>query len=276
MELKTRIDFCIVISVDGANPNGDPGNKNRPRQSYDGYGEISDVCIKRKIRNRLQDMGENIFMQRDDRIDDGCKSLTDRAKSNKAMQDALKTRNEDEYTKIACENWIDVRGFGQVFPFKGISLSTHVRGCVSVGMARSLDVILIEDLNISKSLNLITTEGKDNSILGGYKYIVNHAAYVAYGSIFPQLAKINGFTTEDAEKFYEAITTLFDGDTSAARPTGTMNVQKVYWWTQNEGEKQYAPIQVFRTLDFKPSDEYPFFTVAETPLPDLTPLVYEL
>ena len=275
MNIKTRIDFCIVMSVDGANPNGDPLLKNRPRQTYDGYGEISDVCIKRKIRNRLQDMGENIFMQSDDRIDDGCKSLTDRAKSNKEMQNALKNGKEDEYKRIACEKWIDVRGFGQVFPFKGLSVSAGVRGCVSVGSAKSLDVIEIEDLNIAKSLNLITTNGKDNSTFG-YKYTVNHAAYVAYGSIFPQLAERNGFTQEDADKFYEAITTLFDSDSSAARPSGTMNVQKVYWWVQNERKKQYPPIKVFRTLKFEPAEEYPFFTVEETPLPNLEPLVYEI
>lgn len=275
MKIATRIDFCIVISVDGANPNGDPLTKNRPRQSYDGHGEISDVCIKRKIRNRLQDMGENIFMQSDDRITDGCKSLADRVKNNKEMKNALKNGNEDECAKIACENWIDVRGFGQVFPFKGLSVSAGVRGCVSVGIAKSLDVIEVEDINIAKSLNLITTSGKDNSTFG-YKYIVNHAAYVAYGSISPQLAERNGFTKEDAEKFYEAITTLFDGDNSAARPTGTMNIQKVYWWTQNEKGKQYPPIKVFRTLDFKPAEKYPFFTVEETPLPNLKPLIYEI
>lgn len=78
--LQNKIDFCVIISVDGANPNGDPLNGNRPRTTYEGNGEISDVCIKRKIRNRLQDMGENIFVQSEDRCDDGCKSLSERIK----------------------------------------------------------------------------------------------------------------------------------------------------------------------------------------------------
>lgn len=69
--LQNRIDFCVIISVDGANPNGDPLVPGYPRILYDGHGELSDVCIKRKIRNRLQDMGEEIFVQQDDRIDDG-------------------------------------------------------------------------------------------------------------------------------------------------------------------------------------------------------------
>ena len=81
-EFTNKIDFEVLVMVKNANPNGDPLNGNRPRETYDGFGEISDVCIKRKIRNRLQDMGEKIFVQSDERSDDGCKSLADRAKSN--------------------------------------------------------------------------------------------------------------------------------------------------------------------------------------------------
>lgn len=80
-ELKGKIDFTLFISADNANPNGDPLNGNRPRINMDGYGEISDVCIKRKIRNRLQDLGQKIFVQSDDRTDDGYTSLKDRADS---------------------------------------------------------------------------------------------------------------------------------------------------------------------------------------------------
>ena len=78
-ELKGKIDFTLFVSADNANPNGDPLNGNRPRINMDGYGEISDVCIKRKIRNRLQDLGQKIFVQSDDRTDDPYTSLKDRA-----------------------------------------------------------------------------------------------------------------------------------------------------------------------------------------------------
>ena len=84
--LQNKIDFTAIITAANANPNGDPLNGNRPRENYDGFGEMSDVCIKRKIRNRLQDMGEKIFVQSDDRCDDGCKSLKDRADSNEALK----------------------------------------------------------------------------------------------------------------------------------------------------------------------------------------------
>ena len=77
--LQNKIDFALVIAVEHANPNGDPLNGNRPRETYDGYGEISDVCLKRKIRNRMMDLGQNVFVQSDDRCNDGFKSLKDRA-----------------------------------------------------------------------------------------------------------------------------------------------------------------------------------------------------
>lgn len=127
-EFTNKIDFEVLVMVKNANPNGDPLNGNRPRETYDGYGEISDVCIKRKIRNRLQDMGENIFVQSDERSDDGAKSLADRAKNNAVMQKALKDKDKEAYAKEACQTWIDVRSFGQVFAFKDDSVSVGVRG----------------------------------------------------------------------------------------------------------------------------------------------------
>ena len=88
--LTNKIDFEAIITVTNANPNGDPLGGNRPRTDYDGFGEISDVCIKRKIRNRMQDIGHPIFVQSDDRCDDGEASLKDRAKDNGLEK--LKTR----------------------------------------------------------------------------------------------------------------------------------------------------------------------------------------
>ena len=85
-ELKGKIDFTLFISAWNANPNGDPLNGNRPRINLDGHGEISDVCIKRKIRNRLQDLGQKIFVQSDERSDDGYTSLKDRADGCKELK----------------------------------------------------------------------------------------------------------------------------------------------------------------------------------------------
>lgn len=132
--LEHKIDFAVILSVTKANPNGDPLNGNRPRQNYDGYGEISDVAIKRKIRNRLQDMGEKIFVQSDDRKIDPYKSLRERAEAHPELAKMLKGKNSspEEFAQIACHEWIDVRSFGQVFAFKGSDLSVGVRGPVSI------------------------------------------------------------------------------------------------------------------------------------------------
>ena len=144
--LQNKIDFVALISVNMANANGDPLNGNRPRTDYNNYGEISDVCIKRKIRNRMQDQGYPIFVQSEDRCDDGLGSLSERASTT------LKgIKNREEYTKKACETWLDVRTFGQVFAFKGKdSVSAGVRGPVSIHQAVSISPVDVQTLQITK------------------------------------------------------------------------------------------------------------------------------
>ena len=137
-KLKGKIDFVLLISATNANPNGDPLNGNRPRENFDGYGEISDVCIKRKIRNRLQDMGQKIFVQSDDRADDGYGSLRERAEGCESLKTEMKQgkkANKERCAQIACQEWMDVRSFGQVFAFKGADVSRGIRGPVSIHQA---------------------------------------------------------------------------------------------------------------------------------------------
>src|ERR1039458_9361151 len=106
--LQNKIDFAVVLRVKHANPNGDPLNGNRPRTDYNGYGEITDVCLKRKIRDRLQDAGLAIFVQSDDRKNDDATSLRDRA--DKALG---KKFGSAETRSLACEKWMDVGRRGQ-------------------------------------------------------------------------------------------------------------------------------------------------------------------
>ena len=246
-EFTNKIDFEVLVMVKNANPNGDPLNGNRPRETYDGFGEISDVCIKRKIRNRLQDMGERIFVQSEERSDDECKSLADRAKSNAAMQKALKDKDKEAYAKAACETWIDVRSFGQVFAFKGDSVSVGVRGPVSVHSAFSVLPISIDSMQITKSVNSETKEKKSSDTMG-MKHKVSSALYVVKGSINHQLAEKTGFSDADAEKIKEALCTLFVNDSSSARPDGSMEVCKVYWWKHNCPMGQYSSAKVHRMI----------------------------
>lgn len=273
-EFTNKIDFAVLVMVKNANPNGDPLNGNRPRETYDGFGEISDVCIKRKIRNRLQDMGEAIFVQSDERCDDGCKSLADRAKSNETMNQALKNKDKDAYAKAACEKWIDVRSFGQVFAFKGDSVSVGVRGPVSVHSAFSVVPVSIDSMQITKSVNGETQkDGKKSADTMGMKHKISSALYVVKGSINYQLAEKTGFSDEDAEKIKEALRTLFVNDSSSARPDGSMEVCKVYWWRHNCPMGQYSSAKVHRLIRIgtKVDDpkEFADYEVHVGSLPDL-------
>lgn len=259
--LDHKIDFAVVLSVTKANPNGDPLNGNRPRQNYDGHGEISDVAIKRKIRNRLQDMGESIFVQSNDRKVDQFSSLRERAEANPELEKEFKSKDSssDKFAMIACNEWIDVRSFGQVFAFKssgGKGVSVGVRGPVSIHTATSVDPIDITSMQITKSVN--SEPGKDKgSDTMGMKHRVDFGVYVFYGSINTQLAEKTGFTNEDAEKIKQALVTLFENDTSSARPEGSMEVHKVYWWEHNSKLGQYSSAKVHRLLDIKHNVEEP-------------------
>ncbi|MBE6862161.1 MAG: type I-C CRISPR-associated protein Cas7/Csd2 [Ruminococcus sp.] len=254
--LQNKIDFSVIITAKNANPNGDPLNGNRPRESYDGFGEISDVCIKRKIRNRLQDMGEKIFVQSDDRCDDGCDSLRTRAESNDAIKSISKGKNtdRDEYAKAACEEWIDVRSFGQVFAFKGLEVSVGVRGPVSVQQAVSVDPVDIVSMQITKSVNGESgKEGKASDTMGT-KHRVEFGMYIINGSINCQLAEKTGFTDEDAEKIKEALMTLFENDCSSARPEGSMEVCRLYWWKHDCKTPKYSSAKIHRLLKVQLKD----------------------
>lgn len=244
--LKNKIDFEVIVAVDHANPNGDPLNGNRPRTTYAGNGEISDVCIKRKIRNRLQDMGENIFVQSNDRCDDGYDSLKKRATS--VISDY---KSSDEFAEKACQQWIDVRSFGQVFAFKGKEkgegVSVGVRGPVSIHQALSVNPIDINSMQITKSVSGESGDKKGTDTMGT-KHMVEYGVYMIKGSINVQLAEKTGFTEEDAEKIKESLRTLFINDASAARPDGSMEVVKVYWWKHNNKMGQYSTAKVHRSL----------------------------
>lgn len=249
--LTNKIDFTVLVSVTNANPNGDPLNGNRPRTTYTGNGEISDVCIKRKIRNRLQDMGNSIFVQSSERCDDGCTSLSERAAKN-----ITGYKTNDEYAQMACEKWFDVRAFGQVFAFKkgkgsdDESVSVGVRGPVSIHQATSISPVDINSLQITKSVNSEPTDsGKKSSDTMGSKHLVEFGLYKIKGSINVQLAEKTGFSEEDAEQIKECLRTLFINDSSAARPDGSMEVVKVFWWRHNNKIGQYSSAKVHKSLE---------------------------
>jgi CRISPR-associated protein Csd2 len=264
--LTQKVDFAVVMRVTNANPNGDPLNGNRPRAGYDGIGEITDVCLKRKLRDRLQEMGEAIFVQSDDRKNDDAKSLQARASAK--LGDKL---GSDEMRAIACKTWFDVRAFGQLFAYKakapkkkadkkseseegggegdsGISIA--IRGPVTVQSAFSLTPVDITSTQITKSVSgEDPKEGKNRaSDTMGMKHRVDQAVYAFYGSMNPQLAERTGFSDADAEKIKAVLPRLFENDASSARPEGSMEVLSVIWWQHNSKAGQYSSAKVHQTL----------------------------
>lgn len=257
--LKNKIDFAVIVSVNNANPNGDPLNGNRPRVNFDGLGELSDVSIKRKIRNRLMQEGQSIFVQSDDNRVDDYRSLRNRAEGTIKKADM---KDETKYREAACKEWIDVRSFGQVFAFKGgeeSGVSIGIRGPVSIHPAFSVVPVLdrISSTQITKSVSGEGDGSKRGSDTMGMKHRVDHGVYVFYGSMNPQLAEKTGFSDEDAKAIKAAIRTLFRNDASSARPEGSMEVYKVYWWEHNSKNGQYSSAKVHRLLKVESTTDQP-------------------
>ncbi len=291
--LNNKIDFALVFRATNANPNGDPLDGNRPRTNFAGLGEVSDVCLKRKIRNRIQDMGESIFVQSDDRRADEYRSLKDRADNcaelvdcSKKIKDKKATR--DDYAAIAGKTWYDVRAFGQVFAFKdkkGTSdeegsdaVSIGIRGPVSIQSAFSKDPVNITGTQITKSVNLETSKDPDKkgSDTMGMKQRVDFGLYTTFGSINVKQAEKTGFSQEDAELLKKALLTLFVNDETSARPSGSMEVVKLVWWTHNCELGQYSPSKVHASLHVELKDKTAIpastddYAIAVEPLPGLT------
>ena len=250
-KLANKIDFVALVSVNMANANGDPLNGNRPRTDYNGFGEISDVCIKRKIRNRMQDMGNAVFVKSDERKDDGFSSLSERASKTIG-----KVKNPEEYAAKACEAWLDVRSFGQVFAFKSneaSGVSVGVRGPVSIHQAVSVSPVDVQSRQITKSVNGEPGEKRGSDTMG-MKHYVRFGLYKIKGSINVQLAEKTGFTYEDAQIIKECLRTLFVNDASSARPEGSMEVYRLYWWEHNCKDGQHSSAAVHRSIEVKLKD----------------------
>ena len=259
MSLSKKIDFAVVFKVVNANPNGDPLNGNRPRTNYDGLGELTDVCIKRKIRNRLMEAKHGIFVQSDDNKMDEHGSLRSRAD---AVLSGIKS--PDEIARKACETWLDVRAFGQLFAFKASGkkgkskegdeagddkgVSIGIRGPVTVQSAFSLSPVSITSTQITKSVSGEGDGTKRGSDTMGMKHRVDHGIYAFYGSVNTQLAVKTKFSDDDAAAIKSVLPRIFENDASSARPEGSMEVLKVVWWEHNCASGQCSSAKVHRSL----------------------------
>lgn len=251
--LTKKVDFAVILEVNNANPNGDPLNGNRPRVNYNGIGEISDVCIKRKLRNRFLDQANNVFVQSNDYRVDEYVSLRQRAEGE--LKGLMK--DSEKMAKAACEKWLDVRSFGQVFAYKsakkGEGVSVGVRGPVSIHPAFSVAPVNTTSTQITKSVS-DEADGKKGSDTMGMKHRIDHGVYVFYGSINTQLASRTGFSDDDADVIKQSLIHLFDNDASSARPEGSMEVNKVVWWVHPNPTGKYSSAKVHRALQIEVKD----------------------
>ncbi len=256
--IKSRVDFVLVFSVENANPNGDPGYDNRPRvDPYTGHGLITDVCIKRKIRNRVEMMKE---------LADGWDIWV---RSGTYLRDTVERHGGDK-DKL-CAQFFDIRAFGGVLTSdsesekegtkektpkkkgksagKGTKVS-QIRGPVSIQYAKSVAPIIVEDDEITRVCPTKFDRKKpDKQTEMGRKKRVPFGVYVAKGSVSVRLAegeKGSGFSEEDLNVLKDAMKTLFDGDASSARPAGSMIVQKLVFFTHGSKDGDEP---VHKTLD---------------------------
>lgn len=237
--IQNRYEFVVLFDVENGNPNGDPDAGNMPRIDPEtGYGIVTDVCLKRKIRNYVEtvkedEIGYRIYVKDGvplNRSDAEACTYVGVGADEKSLK-AAKKKDEDLDRKLRdfmCSNFFDIRTFGAVMTtfVKGALNCGQVRGPVQVGFARSVDPILPQEVTITRVA--ITTEAdaekKDTEM--GRKYIVPYGLYRVEGYISANLArKTTGFSEDDLELLWQAILNMFEHDHSAAR--GKMAVREL-------------------------------------------------
>lgn len=260
--IGSRVDFVLVFSVDNANPNGDPGYDNRPRMdAYTGHGFITDVCLKRKIRNRVEMMKELTY------------GYDIWVRSGTYLRDTVDKYGGDK-DKL-CKQFFDIRAFGGVLTSdseaegeevqadatvkktrggkseKGKSKVSQIRGPVSIQYAKSVTTIVVEDDEITRVCpTKFDPKKPDKQTERGRKKRVPFAVYVAKGSVSARLAegdKGTGFSVEDLQLLKGAMKTLFLNDESTARPIGSMIMQKGVFFTHKDAKD--GDEAVHKTLD---------------------------
>ena len=247
--IKNRYDFVILFDVENGNPNGDPDAGNMPRVDPEtGLGLVTDVCLKRKIRNFVEDVKEDA---------DGYRIyIKDQVPLNRSDAEALSALGVDKDLKAAkkndpdldrkirdymCSHYYDIRAFGAVMTtfVKGALNCGQVRGPVQLGFARSIDPILPQEVTITRIAITTEADAEKKGTEMGRKYIVPYGLYRAEGYVSANLArKVTGFSEEDLQFLWQAILSMFENDHSAAR--GKMAVRELIVF-KHESELGNAP-----------------------------------
>lgn len=234
--IKNRYDFVILFDVENGNPNGDPDAGNMPRIDPEtGYGLVTDVCLKRKIRNYVEDAKEDaegyriyikdqVPLQRSDGEALTYLGVDKDLKAAKKEDPTLDVKIRD----FMCRNFYDIRTFGAVMTtfVKGNLNCGQVRGPVQLGFARSIDPILPQEITITRIAITTEADAEKKGTEMGRKYIVPYGLYRAEGYVSANLArKVTGFSEEDLQLLWQAILNMFENDHSAAR--GKMAVREL-------------------------------------------------
>ena len=237
--IKNRYEFVVLFDVENGNPNGDPDAGNMPRIDPEtGYGLVTDVCLKRKIRNYVEMVKEGVPGYRI-YIKDGVPlNTSDREACEylgiEASKEALKAaKKNDEHIDekirdFMCQNFYDIRTFGAVMTtfVKGALNCGQVRGPVQLGFARSVDPILPQEVTITRVAITTEADAENKGTEMGRKYIVPYGLYRVEGYVSANLArKTTGFSEDDLNLLWTAILNMFENDHSAAR--GNMAVREL-------------------------------------------------
>lgn len=226
-----RKDFIFTFDVQDANPNGDPDAGNLPRIDPEtGHGLITDVCLKRKIRNNVQIAYNNESPYRiyfnegvvlNNLHKEAYEDIKEKPAKNKLPKGLEKAK---QVTDFMCSNFFDVRTFGAMMATE-VNCG-QVRGPVQLSFARSLDPIISQDHCITRQ-SVTNEKDLEKEKTMGRKITVPYGFYRAYGSISPSLAAQTGFSEDDEKIFFRALENLFEQDYSAARPPGSMNIRSL-------------------------------------------------
>ena len=234
--IKNRYDFVILFDVENGNPNGDPDAGNMPRVDPEtSYGLVTDVCLKRKIRNYVETLKEDaegyrIYIKdgfplnRSDKAAMAALGIDDDLKAAKKSDPDIDRRLRD----YMCKNYFDIRTFGAVMTtfVKGALNCGQVRGPVQIGFARSVDPIVPQEVTITRVAITTEADAENKATEIGRKHIVPYALYRAEGFVSANLArKTTGFSEDDLKLLWQAILNMFENDRSAAR--GKMAVREL-------------------------------------------------
>ena len=270
--IKNRYEFVILFDVENGNPNGDPDAGNMPRiDPESGLGLVTDVCLKRKIRNYVETVkegedGYKIYIKEDvplNRSDrEACENIGIKEAEDKKVTDSLKSLKKNDpdidikLRDYMCQHFYDIRTFGAVMTtFVKASLNCgQVRGPVQIGFARSIDPIISQEVTITRVAITTEKDAENKSTEMGRKSIVPYGLYRAEGYVSANLArKVTGFTEKDLELLWEAIINMFENDHSAAR--GKMAVRELIVFKHSKELGDCPAYKLFDAVEVKKQDE---------------------